>query len=169
MEKPAFEIVTTEKCTFCAKTKELLTQMGIPFTESHLDTREKIEAFKKNGFKTVPQIFWNQQLIGGYTELLKWFGDKLSESVFWRPISEAPAFKADNGLDVWLGWEPMMKEKTGELSTKWVPRIGSFDVGCKMWVSHFEDHGDPDGHRPIPFDPQPDYFCEGFIPAPPDK
>jgi hypothetical protein len=75
----------------------------------------------------------------------------------WKDIKEAP----ETGHDVWLGWKPF------ENGSSVVPRIGSYDIGSKQWIAHWEDHGDKDGHRPMPFTPQPDYYCDGFIPQSP--
>jgi hypothetical protein len=75
----------------------------------------------------------------------------------WKDIKEAPK----TGHDVWLGWKPF------EDGSGVVPRLGCYDIGSKQWISHWEDHGDEDGHRPISFTPQPDYYCEAFIPPHP--
>jgi len=80
----------------------------------------------------------------------------------WKPIAEA----TKTGIDVWLGWRPF-RDENGAITSGVIPRLGRYDIGCKKWVSHFEDHGEPEGHRPMPFDPQPDYFCEGYIPPAP--
>ncbi len=61
-----------ERCPFCKNAKSLLTQRGLPFEEILLSMQddaawESLE--KKSGMKTVPVIYANQELIGGYTEL----------------------------------------------------------------------------------------------------
>jgi glutaredoxin 3 len=65
-------IYTMERCPFCKNAKSLLTQRGLPFEEILLSMQddaawESLE--KKSGMKTVPVIYANQELIGGYTEL----------------------------------------------------------------------------------------------------
>ena len=80
----------------------------------------------------------------------------------WKSINFAPR----NGKDVWLGWAPL-RDENGIITSEVVPRIGRWDIGSQAWVSHFEDHGEAEGHRPMSFEPQPDYYCEGFIPPAP--
>jgi glutaredoxin 3 len=62
-------------CPFCDQAKALLTQKGIQFEEKKVGdgfTREDLlEAVP--GARTVPQIFLDDKLIGGYTELKKYF------------------------------------------------------------------------------------------------
>ena len=65
-----FVIYTTTTCSFCDKAKELLKKKGFDYQEIrvHKDiTREKfIEKFNKT---TVPQVFHNNILVGGYEAL----------------------------------------------------------------------------------------------------
>jgi glutaredoxin 3 len=59
-------------CPYCDRAKAILNQRGIPFEEINIEDWEpsKIqELFERSGMRTVPQIFANEQLIGGYTEL----------------------------------------------------------------------------------------------------
>lgn len=69
---PNVEIYTTQFCPYCIRAKQLLQQKGVPFVEHNLqDKPEELEALKsRTKMRTVPQIFINGQLIGGYTELL---------------------------------------------------------------------------------------------------
>ena len=58
-------------CPFCDQAKALLKQRGIPFEEKKIGdgyTKEELlEAIPTA--RTVPQIFIDDQLIGGFTEL----------------------------------------------------------------------------------------------------
>ena len=58
-------------CPFCDQAKALLTQKGIVFEEKKIGdgyTKEELlEAIPTA--RTVPQIFVDEQLIGGFTEL----------------------------------------------------------------------------------------------------
>ncbi len=65
------EIYTTSYCGYCDKAKNLLRSKNINFTEIELKTQEdRINLVEKaNGRKTVPQIFINDKLIGGYDDL----------------------------------------------------------------------------------------------------
>ena len=59
-------------CPYCVKAKNLLTQRGLKYEEEMIDdwADDKWDQFvKKTGMKTVPQIFVDDKLIGGYTQL----------------------------------------------------------------------------------------------------
>ncbi len=59
-------------CPYCVKAKALLTQRGVSFETIMIDdwSDSEWEAFaKKSGMKTLPQVFVDQKLIGGYTQL----------------------------------------------------------------------------------------------------
>ena len=61
-------------CGYCEMAKNLLTQRGLAFEERKIDgitwTREQLLEAVPNA-RTVPQIFMDGKLIGGYTELSK--------------------------------------------------------------------------------------------------
>jgi len=59
-------------CPFCVKAKGLLTQRGVSFETIMIDdwTDQAWDDFvKKSGMKTVPQVYVDGKLIGGYTQL----------------------------------------------------------------------------------------------------
>lgn len=58
-------------CTFCDQAKALLKQKGIAFEEKKIGdgyTKEELLEAVPTA-RTVPQIFLDDQLIGGFTEL----------------------------------------------------------------------------------------------------
>jgi len=62
-------------CPYCDKAKALLQMKGIEFEERKIGdgyTKEELLEAVPNA-RTVPQIFLNDKLIGGYTELEKHF------------------------------------------------------------------------------------------------
>lgn len=66
------KIYSMVTCPYCVKAKNLLTQRGIKYEEEMIDdwADDKWDNFvKKTGLKTVPQIFVDETLIGGYTQL----------------------------------------------------------------------------------------------------
>ena len=62
-----------ENCPYCLQAKALLESKGINFEERNVSkdwTREQLLAAVPNA-RTLPQIFLNDKLIGGFTELRK--------------------------------------------------------------------------------------------------
>ena len=70
-----YEIYGTQNCTFCHKAQQLLTQHDKPYTFIDVAEDEDITAafFKRfPGVRTVPQIWIDDEHIGGYDELMEW-------------------------------------------------------------------------------------------------
>ena len=72
------EIYTKDQCTYCVQAKNLFKSKGWEFTEHHINatTRETLlESLTTrlgSAPRTVPQIFIDDQAIGGYTDLVTW-------------------------------------------------------------------------------------------------
>ncbi len=65
-----FEINGTSWCPYCQEAKKLLDSLSKEVTFIDLDDfPEKGLELIKNGMKTIPQIFHNGSLIGGFQEL----------------------------------------------------------------------------------------------------
>ena len=66
------EVYTTNYCPYCVRAKDLLKRKGAAFTEIDVTTdsaaREALVT-KSGGRRTVPQIFINDQHIGGFDDL----------------------------------------------------------------------------------------------------
>lgn len=64
-------IYTKSNCPYCIRAKDLLAQKGVAFKEIYLDDKPEEYATLKQrtGMMTVPQIFINDQLIGGFTDM----------------------------------------------------------------------------------------------------
>ena len=64
-------IYSTSHCAYCVRAKELLKRKGVSFTEILVDKDDKKreEMIAKTDRYTVPQIFINDQHIGGYDDL----------------------------------------------------------------------------------------------------
>ena len=70
--KANVEIYTWQTCPFCIRAKMLLWWKGVKFTEYKIDGNQEARnqmAQRANGGRTVPQIFINDQHIGGCDEL----------------------------------------------------------------------------------------------------
>jgi glutaredoxin 3 len=66
------ELYTTSACPFCVRAKALLRNKGVQFEEIDVtdddELREKMTELA-GGRRTVPEVFINGQLVGGYEEL----------------------------------------------------------------------------------------------------
>ena len=66
------EVYTTEYCPYCVRAKALLRSKGVEFTEIDVtdddELREKMVELA-GGRRTVPEIFINDRIVGGYDEL----------------------------------------------------------------------------------------------------
>lgn len=64
-------VYTKEYCPYCVRAKNLLKNKGVDFEEINVEGKDAMyEQLKaKTGHRTVPQIFINDQMIGGFTEL----------------------------------------------------------------------------------------------------
>jgi glutaredoxin 3 len=66
-------IWSKDSCPFCVQAKALLESKGIEFEERNVSTdwtREQLLAAVPNA-RTLPQIFLDDKLVGGFTELQK--------------------------------------------------------------------------------------------------
>ena len=68
---PHVVMYCSESCPYCANAEKLLTKKGVAIDKKNVDEDpalwDEIEA--KTGRDTVPQIFINDQHIGGFDEL----------------------------------------------------------------------------------------------------
>ncbi|EIL96407.1 glutaredoxin [Rhodanobacter thiooxydans] len=67
------EVYSTAVCPYCVAAKNLLKSKGLEWTEVRVDTdaaqRDAMLA-RSGGRRTVPQIFINDQHVGGYDDLV---------------------------------------------------------------------------------------------------
>jgi glutaredoxin 3 len=70
---PKIEVYSTAVCPYCVAAKNLLKSKGLEWNEVRVDTdpvqRDAMLA-RSGGRRTVPQIFVNDQLVGGYDDLV---------------------------------------------------------------------------------------------------
>ncbi len=66
-------IVTSPTCGYCHAAKNLLLEKGIEYQEVDVfdNPQQAQQLIQQSGQRTVPQIFINQEPIGGFTELSK--------------------------------------------------------------------------------------------------
>lgn len=70
--EPNVEIYTWSRCPFCIRAKALLEDKGVEFTEYCIDGDEEARqemSERANGRRSLPQIFIDNQHIGGCDDL----------------------------------------------------------------------------------------------------
>ena len=75
-------IYSKEKCTYCSKAKAMLNSLGIEYTEKKLEEFDTVDDMLEDigkKVKTMPQIKIDNELIGGYHQLVEYFDDKLND------------------------------------------------------------------------------------------
>jgi glutaredoxin 3 len=84
------EIYTWQTCPYCIRAKLLLWWKGVKFTEYKIDgngsARIKM-AERANDRRTVPQIFINQEHIGGCDDLYQLDQEKKLDGLLAQPAS----------------------------------------------------------------------------------
>ena len=65
-----YKIYKQNKCGYCVAAKNLLDKKGEQYEEIHLeDNPDAKNKLKQDGLRTVPQIWLDEEYIGGYVEL----------------------------------------------------------------------------------------------------
>ena len=65
-------VYTTKVCPYCVRAKQLLERKGVSFREidvSH-DAAARMALVERTKQRTVPQIFINEQYVGGFDNLV---------------------------------------------------------------------------------------------------
>jgi len=66
------ELYTTTYCPFCTRAKSLLKRKGVDFAEIDVTNDDELRAKMiemSGGRRTVPEIFINGKIVGGFDEL----------------------------------------------------------------------------------------------------
>jgi len=66
------EVYTTDYCPFCFRAKALLDRKGVKYEEIDVTDDPEMRARmveRAGGRRTVPEIFINDRIVGGYDEL----------------------------------------------------------------------------------------------------
>lgn len=80
-----FKIIGTEQCTYCKRAEMVLSLRGYKYEKKTLVTEEEIEAFRTQGYRTVPQIWYSVDPgrgffhIGGFNELMQFLDRREKE------------------------------------------------------------------------------------------
>jgi glutaredoxin len=76
-------------CPWGLKARDLLGREGYEVDDRHLKTHDETEAFKaQHNVKTTPQTFIDGKRVGGYDDLMRFFGKPLPDpkAVSYRPV-----------------------------------------------------------------------------------
>nr|WP_232484154.1 glutaredoxin [Pseudomonas aeruginosa] len=76
-------------CPYGLKSLDLLERKGYKVEDKHLASREQTDAFKKEySVETTPQAFIDEQRVGGYDDLRKFFGMSVKDknAVTYTPV-----------------------------------------------------------------------------------
>lgn len=76
-------------CPYGLKAKDLLIRAGFAVDDRHLTTREATDAFKaQHGVATTPQVFIDDQRVGGYDDLRRHLGKPVADpkATTYRPV-----------------------------------------------------------------------------------
>lgn len=69
---PKIDVYTMDDCPYCERAKKLLNERGVPYTEHRVpldDDAQWDELYRRSRMRTMPQIFSDGKIIGGYTDL----------------------------------------------------------------------------------------------------
>ncbi|MBX2849822.1 MAG: glutaredoxin 3 [Acidiferrobacterales bacterium] len=71
-------IYTKDYCPYCKAAKQILTARGLDFIEHDVqfDQAKLQEMIERSGRLTVPQIFFDDEHIGGHSDLVSFFSDR---------------------------------------------------------------------------------------------
>lgn len=73
-----FTVYSRPDCGFCDKAKKLIKSNEDQYKEINVyEVPGALQYIKDKGFKTVPQIFLDNNRIGGYTELLNYYDENM--------------------------------------------------------------------------------------------
>jgi glutaredoxin 3 len=70
-------IYTTQTCPWCQRAKVLLDKNGIEYREIDVTTDRVLqsEMVERSGRQSVPQIFFGDEHVGGFDDLVKYFAE----------------------------------------------------------------------------------------------
>lgn len=82
-------VMPDHTCPYGLKALDLLKRQGYEVDDRHLTTRQETDAFKeRHNVKSTPQTFINGRRIGGYDDLVKYFGGEVKDkdAVTYNPV-----------------------------------------------------------------------------------
>jgi len=72
-----FVVYGREDCKYCRKAKKALELVGEKFRYIPLEDLDEVrEELRVKGFETIPAIFYQDEVLGGYDQLHEWITEK---------------------------------------------------------------------------------------------
>ena len=70
-------IYSTRICPYCVRAKNFFNKKNIEYTEIMIDRdpEQMREMMETSGRQSVPQIFIDNERVGGYQDLVRWFSN----------------------------------------------------------------------------------------------
>ena len=106
-------------CPFGLKSLDLLKRKGFDVEDKQLTSREQTDAFmEQHDIDTTPQTFINNQRIGGYEALRKYFGKKVKakDETSYQPVLAVFGVAALLALAIsWMLADGLLSIRTAEL------------------------------------------------------
>ena len=84
-------VYSKNNCVYCNKAKHLLKNLGHEFTEKKMEEFESVDAMLEDigkKVRTMPQIKINDNLVGGYNQLVEYFVEQGKVNFKGEIISE---------------------------------------------------------------------------------
>lgn len=70
----SYTVYSKPSCGYCRLAKLFLESQKLDYTEIDVSSdKQALDFLKSKGFKTVPQIYSDEEYIGGYEDLIKTF------------------------------------------------------------------------------------------------
>ncbi len=111
-------VMTDHTCPYGLKSKDLLEREGFVVEDHRLETREQTDVFKaQHQVETTPQTFIDGKRIGGYDELLAYFGKEVADpdATSYRPVIAIFAVAALMALATsWAAYGALLTSRTAE-------------------------------------------------------
>lgn len=120
-------VMPTHSCPYGLKAKDLLRRQGYAVEDCWLRTRKEVDAFKaEHGVKTTPQVFVGGERVGGYDDLRRFFGLRVTDpkATSYRPVAALFAMTALMALAV----------SQAVYATPFTPHAAEWFVGFSMAV-----------------------------------
>ena len=72
-------VYSKNNCVYCTKAKNLLTRLGLVYTERKLEDFESVDALQDaigKKVRSMPQIVIDDEIVGGYNQLIEYLNNK---------------------------------------------------------------------------------------------